>query len=81
MRKVKVRHDPLPGIGELFQLETAAGLAVTIVTHRSGRRDIALGGADEEQPSVTVALTRAEAVAVATLLTGAFIELNTVARS
>ncbi len=81
MRKVKVRHEPLPGIGEVFELDTASGLTLTVVTHRSGRREIAIGTRDEEQPIVTVGLTRAEALAIATLLSGAHIELATTPRS
>ena len=26
MRKLKVRHEPLPGIGELFEIVVASGL-------------------------------------------------------
>ena len=77
MRKLKVRHQPLPGIGERFELDTASGLTLTVVTHRSGRRDIAIETRDEEQPMATAGLTRAEALAVATLLSGAHIELAT----
>ena len=81
MRKLKVRHQPLPGIGELFELDTASGVTLTVVTHRSGRREIAIGTGEEEQPTVTAGLTRAEALAVATLLSGAHIELATTPRS
>lgn len=81
MRKLKVRHQLLPGIGELFELDTASGFTLTVVTHRSGRRDIAIGTRDEEQPTVIAGLTRTEALAVATLLSGAHIELATTPRS
>ncbi len=81
MRRLKVQHQFLPGIGELFQLDTASGLTLTVVSHRSGRREIAIGVRDEDQPTVTAGLTRADAVAVATLLTGAYIELATTPRS
>jgi TrkA domain protein len=81
MRKVKVRHRPLPGIGELFKLDTACGLTVTVVSHRSGRREIVVGEREADEPLVTAALTRNEAAAVATLLTGAHIELITTTES
>ena len=81
MRKLKVRHQVLPGIGELFELDTASGLTLTVVTHRSGRRDIAIETRDEEQPMATAGLTRAEALAVATLLSGAHIELATTSKA
>ncbi len=77
MRTLQVRHQRLPGIGELFELDTASGLTLTVVTHRSGRRDIASGTRDEARPAVTAGLTRAEALAIATLLSGAHIELST----
>ena len=81
MGKVKVRHQPLPGIRELFELDTASGLTLTVVTHRSGRRDMAIGTRDEEQPMVTAGLTRTEALAIVTLLSGAHTELATAPRS
>ena len=77
MRNVKVRHEPLPGIGELFELHTASGLTITVDTRRSRRRDVAIGTGDEAQPAVAAGLTRAEALAIATVLTGAHIELAT----
>lgn len=77
MRKLKVRHDPLPGIGDVFELVAASGLAIRVVSQRSGRRDLALGPTDADEPAVTVSLTRAEATAVATLLLGAHIDLIT----
>jgi K+/H+ antiporter YhaU regulatory subunit KhtT len=75
MRKVKVRHRPLPGIGELFKVDTASGVTVIVVSHRSGRREIAVGERGSDEPIATAALTRNEAAAVATLLTGTQIEL------
>jgi K+/H+ antiporter YhaU regulatory subunit KhtT len=77
MRKLKVRHERLPGIGDLFELDTAAGLTVTVVTHRSGRRDIAVGKMGADEPAITAALSRTESTAVAALLTGTNIELTT----
>lgn len=79
MRKLKVQHEPLPGIGEIFELQTAGGDTMTIVAHRSGRRDVVVGRSDDAAP-LTARLTRAEAAAVAALLTGAHIELTTTAR-
>ncbi len=80
MRKLKVRHQTLPLLGELFELDTASGLTLTVVTHRSGRRDLAIGTRDEEQPTVTAGLTRTEALAIATLLSGTHLEVATTPR-
>ena len=65
MRRLKAQHQSLPGIGELIQRDTASELTLTVISHRSGRRDIAVGRRDEDRPTVTAGLTRAEAVAVA----------------
>lgn len=80
MRKLKVRHQPLPGIGELFEFDTASGRKVTVISHRSGRRDIAIDQTEGEEPLATTGLTRAEATAMAMLLTGDPIELTPIAR-
>jgi K+/H+ antiporter YhaU regulatory subunit KhtT len=81
MRRLKVRHEPLPRIGDLFEITPACGLTVTVVSHRSGRRDLSVGTPGEQQPLATVSLTRTEATALATLLTGAHIELTTTTRA
>jgi K+/H+ antiporter YhaU regulatory subunit KhtT len=76
MRKLHVRHQPLPGIGDMFQLDVTSGLTVSVISHRSGRRDLAITERQAEEPLATAALTRAEAIAVAALLTGTHIELT-----
>ena len=81
MRKHTVLYDKLPGIGDLFEFPTASKFRVTVVTHRSGRRELALGRPGEDEPFVTVQLTRSEATVLATLLTGAHIELESTSRS
>jgi K+/H+ antiporter YhaU regulatory subunit KhtT len=81
MRKLKVRQERLPGIGDRFELDTGGGLTITVVNHRSGRRDISLAERGAEVPLATAALSRAESVAVAALLTGLQIELITTART
>ena len=75
MRKMNVRHEPLPGIGDLFEVDTSSGSRITVISHRSGRRDIAIGSRDAEEPSVTTALTRTEAAAIALLLAGVHLDL------
>jgi K+/H+ antiporter YhaU regulatory subunit KhtT len=77
MRKLKIRHQPLPHVGELFELVTASGYAVTIVAQRSGRRELVIRRSGEEQSLSTTELTRSESAAVAALLVGAHIELCT----
>ena len=77
MRKLKIRHERLPRIGELFELVSSSGGVVTVVSQRSGRRDLSIGAHVAHEPIATVSLTRAEATAVAALLIGAHIELTT----
>lgn len=77
MRTLKIRHERLPGIGELFGIVAASGLSVQVVSHRSGRRDLSIGSPDADQPEITVSLTRSEASGLAALLVGAHIELIT----
>ena len=77
MRKLRVQHEPLPGMGELFEILVASGTSVHVVSHRSGRRDLTIGRPGADQPEVTVTLTRAEASGLAALLVGAHIELVT----
>lgn len=77
MRKVKVRRHPLPGVGDRFDLATASGMTVTVVSHRSGRRDIGIGEPGADAPLAITGLTRSEATAVGMLLVGAHIDVTT----
>ena len=77
MRKLKVRHERLPKVGELFEVVADAGRVVTVVSHRTGRRDLSIREPASDEPLATVLLTRAEATALAALLFGAHIELVT----
>lgn len=76
MRRVKVRHQPLPGIGELHELRLASGLTASVVTHPSGRRDLAIAEAGVDQPAVTTELNNSEAATLAALLASVHIELT-----
>jgi K+/H+ antiporter YhaU regulatory subunit KhtT len=80
MRKFKVGHEALPHVGELFEITTSSGLAVTVVAHRSGRRDLAVTTPGDDQPHFTLPLTRTEAMALSTLLAGPVIDLTTAPR-
>ena len=77
MRKVKVRHQPLPGIGDLFELHTSAGLRVKAISQRSGRCDIAIGETSGGEPEAIARLTRAEAAVLLQLLGNAHTEIIT----
>ena len=74
MVTLTVRHQPLAGIGDLFELDTASGSTITVVNHRSGRRDVAIEAEAGGSP-VPAVLTEEEAAAMAMLLSGVRIEL------
>ena len=76
MRKLLFRQRHLPGIGEVFELDTRSGDTVMVVMLRSGRRQIGVRQQDDDENTVTAGLTGAEAVALAGLLTGARICLD-----
>jgi K+/H+ antiporter YhaU regulatory subunit KhtT len=76
VRRLSVRQRSLPGIGELLELDTRSGQTVTVVIHRSGRREIGLRRRGEETTQATAYLTAAEALALAGLLTGASVHVN-----
>jgi hypothetical protein len=62
MRKLNVRYQRLPHVGDLFELDTALGMTITLVSHpRSGRRSIGIAHPEGEEPLVTVAVTKSEA--------------------
>ena len=77
MRKLKVHHEALPGIGEPFQLPAGEGRVVAVVSQCSGRRDLSIATPGGDEPEAIVSLSRAEATALAAPLVGAHIELIT----
>ncbi len=73
---VRVERVDLPGIGVRTDVITASGRRVSVVSQRSGERDLALFDVDDPDASTdTVALTDDEAAAIAELL-GASIALS-----
>jgi K+/H+ antiporter YhaU regulatory subunit KhtT len=76
MRKLKVRHDRLPGIGEVSAFDVASALTVTVAAHRSGRREVAIRPRDRDEVDATLSVTRTEALALAAVLSGTYIELT-----
>jgi TrkA domain protein len=59
----------LPGIGTCRTFTSAAGFRVGVITHYAGgRRELVHGIGDDPDASCSVALTRAEAIALAGLL-------------
>jgi K+/H+ antiporter YhaU regulatory subunit KhtT len=74
MYKVTVRHQRLPGIGDRFELDTASGVTVTVVSHLRGVRHVVIQPYGDE-PIPTAVLTEVEAAGLAALLVGVQVEL------
>jgi TrkA domain protein len=73
---VRVERVDLPGIGVRSDVITASGRRVSVVSQRSGERDLALFDVDDPDASTdTIPLTDDEAAALAELL-GASIALS-----
>ena len=70
---MKLSEVDLPGIGKKFTLLTSKGIAISLVVHNTGKREIYLfpaGG--EEEASCILELSDEEARQLGTLLMGAF---------
>lgn len=75
MRSLKVQHQTLPGIGDLFEISLDSDHTIRVAAQRSGRRELSRDGTDPGQSPVTVSLTRTEAAGLAALLLGAHVEV------
>ena len=78
MRSLKVRQQTLPRVGERFELDSDAGDTISVVSHGSGQKSLAIRRPGDEEPWASTTLSRDEAAALAALLTGAIIEVTTV---
>lgn len=70
---VEVAEQPLPGIGQRYQMRALEGGRISIVIHHSGRRDLdvlPLSGDGDPQASLT--LTDTEARTLGAILAGAY---------
>jgi TrkA domain protein len=69
--EVHVREERLPGVGQVFHLPLDDGATVSVVVDdRSTDREIDLLPAGADEPAARIHLTEAQAVTLATLLTG-----------
>ncbi len=66
---VRVERVDLPGIGVRHDVLTESGRRISVVSHRSGERDLALFDLDDpDSSSVSIPLTDDEAAALADVL-------------
>lgn len=68
---LRFRERNLPGIGRLYELPLDGNRLLVVVVHRVGRREIVIAEVDSDKPSPSVTLDHDQAIAVASLLTGA----------
>ena len=69
MMGARVQRVDLPGIGMRHDLLTAGGRRISVVSHRSGERDLAIFDRDDpDSSSDSIALTADESVALADVL-------------
>jgi K+/H+ antiporter YhaU regulatory subunit KhtT len=74
MHSVKVREQALPGIGVLVEMTTADGPIVSVVCHRTRRRDVSIRGRHDDTAIASVHLSEDEALALASVLAGLIVE-------
>jgi len=74
--EVTVREQSLPGIGTLFELRVHTGDWVSVVFHRSRRRDVGVRQRDDDETVASVTLTEAEALALAAVLAGVLVDVE-----
>ncbi len=67
---VDVRRVTLPGVGVLHSFETADGVELAVVAHRTGSSDLMTRPAGSDDPALTVRLDEEEAHTLAELLGG-----------
>ncbi len=66
---IRIERVDLPGLGVRTDVVTAAGRRLSVVSHRSGERDLALFDVDDpDSCSASIPLTDDEAAALADLL-------------
>lgn len=75
MQSLTVRHESLPGVGDLYELRLASGATVQVAELLSGRRHLSIGVPGATEPGAIADLTRDEATGLATLLLGAQVEI------
>lgn len=76
MTDVEVGETRLPGVGWRYDIQLARGMTLLVVVEDTGRRHIVLAGEADEDPWSSVPMTESQALAVASLLTGARLHLS-----
>lgn len=62
----------LPGIGKRFRIDVSSRESISIIIHRSGRREIYHETSEDEEPRLLLSLDAESASTVGAVLTGAY---------
>ncbi len=74
---VHIREQSLPGIGHRYELSLGRRQWLAVIVRKDGGREISIGSSDADEPDGTASLEQAQAVAVASILTGARFSIDT----
>jgi len=74
---VHISEEPLPGIGRRYELQVEADRNLSVIVQHDGARHIVVLGAGADEPEFAVRLDLEQAVALAALLMGARITMDT----
>ncbi|HSK92360.1 MAG TPA: TrkA C-terminal domain-containing protein [Euzebyales bacterium] len=68
---ISIREHTLPGIGRRYDVTLGDGRRLSVIIGRTGFRELSITDGTADEPSAVVALSQAQALAVAALLSGA----------
>lgn len=74
---VRIQEQNLPGVGRRYEMPLADDRLLIVVVQREGARQVAFARPDEDDVSAAVTLTEDQAIAFASLLTGARFSIET----
>jgi len=74
---VHIREQALPGIGRRYDLALGHRQWLSLIVRKDGVREINIGSDDADAPDASAQLEPAQAVAVASILTGARFSIDT----
>ena len=74
---VHIREQALPGIGHRYELSLGHRRWLAVIVRKDGGREIDIGSDHADEPDATATLTQEQAVAIASVLTGARFSLDT----
>lgn len=74
---VHIRELALPGIGHRYELSLGHGRWLAVIVRKDRGREIDIGSDHADEPDAAASLTQEQAVAIASILTGARFSIDT----